>query len=57
MIKKNQKDISDVEERILSMYAKGMTTRDIEQHIKEIYGFSASHGLISGITNKMLPLC
>lgn len=55
VIKKNQKDISDVEERILSMYAKGMTTRDIEQHIKEIYGFNASHSLISGITDKILP--
>jgi len=56
VIKKNQKDISDVEERILSMYAKGMTTRDISKHIEEIYGFNASHGLISGITNKILPL-
>lgn len=56
VIKKNQKDISDIEERILSMYAKGMTTQDIEQHIQEIYGFNASHGLISGITDKILPI-
>ena len=32
-----------------------MTTRDIEQHIKEIYGFNASHSLISDITEKILP--
>jgi len=35
---------------------KGMTPQDIEQHIKEIYGFNASHSLMSGITDKILPL-
>lgn len=39
MLKKNQTSISqDIEEEILSMYAKGMTTSDIETHIRDIYG-------------------
>ena len=39
VLKKNQTSISqDIEEKILSMYAKGMTTGDIETHIQEIYG-------------------
>ena len=37
------------------MYAKGMTTRDISTHIKEIYGFGISESMVSKITNKILP--
>ena len=41
LLKKNQTSISqDIEEKILSMYAKGMTTSDIENHIRDIYGSS-----------------
>lgn len=54
-VKKYQKDISNIENQIISMYAKGMTTRDISKHIKEIYGFSVSETMISKITNKILP--
>ena len=43
ILKKNQTSISqDIEEKILSMYAKGMTTGDIEAHIQDIYGISVS---------------
>lgn len=38
-LKKYEKDISNIENQIISMYAKGMTTRDISSHIKDIYGF------------------
>lgn len=55
VLKKYQKDISNIENKIISMYAKGMTTRDISSHIKEIYGFGLSEGMISKITNKILP--
>ena len=54
-IKKYQKDISDIENQIISMYGKWMTTRDISSRIKEIYGFGISEGMVSKITNKILP--
>ncbi len=57
LIKKHQTSISgDIEEKILSMYAKGMTTSDIESHIREIYGLSVSDSTISRITDKILPV-
>lgn len=56
VVKKNQKDISGIEDQILGMYAKGMTVRDIQNHIENIYGFEASPTLISRITDKILPL-
>ena len=57
VLKKGQTSISqDVEEKILSMYAKGMTTSDIEAHIQDIYGISVSDSTISRITDKILPI-
>ena len=57
LLKKNQSSISqDVEEKILSMYAKGMTTTDIETHIQDIYGLEVSDTTISRITDKILPI-
>lgn len=56
VVKKNQKDVSGIEDKILSMYAKGMTVRDIESHLNDIYGINASPSLISNITDKILPI-
>ena len=57
MLKKNQTSISqDIEEKILSMYAKGMTTSDIEAHIQDIYGVEVSDTTVSRITDKILPI-
>lgn len=57
ILKKNQTSISqDVEEKILSMYAKGMTTSDIETHIRDIYGLQISDTTISRITDKILSI-
>ena len=57
ILKKNQTSISqDIEEKILSMYAKGMTTGDIESHIRDIYGIEVSDSTISRVTDKILPL-
>lgn len=57
ILKKNQTSISqDIEEKILSMYAKGMTTADIETHIREIYGLEVSDSTVSRITDKILPI-
>lgn len=57
IVKKNQTILSgDIEEKILSMYAKGMTTSDIEAHIRDIYGLSVSDSTISRVTDKILPV-
>ncbi len=57
LVKKNQTSLSgDIEEKILSMYAKGMSTSDIESHIRDIYGLSVSDTTISRITDKILPV-
>ncbi len=57
LLKKNQTSISqDIEEKILSMYAKGMTTGDIETHIRDIYGIEVSDSTVSRITDKILPI-
>ena len=57
LLKKNQTSVSqDIEEKILSMYAKGMTTGDIETHIQDIYGIEVSDTTISRITDKILPV-
>ena len=56
VLKKNQTSITqDIEEKILSMYAKGMTTADIESHIRDIYGIDVSDTTVSRITDKILP--
>ena len=55
VLRKNQTSISqDIEEKILSMYAKGMTTGDIEAHIQDIYGVYVSDTTVSRITDKIL---
>jgi len=57
IVKKNQTTLSgDIEDKILSMYAKGMTTGDIEAHIREIYGLEVSDTTISRVTDKILPV-
>ena len=55
VVKKRQKDISDIDHKIISMYAKGMTTRQISETIEDIYGFDVSEGFISDVTDKILP--
>lgn len=55
VVKKRQKDISDIDQKIISMYAKGMTTRQISETLMDIYGFEASEGFISDVTDKLLP--
>ena len=44
VVKKRQKGISEIDQKIISMYAKGMTTRQISETLEEIYGFEASEG-------------
>lgn len=55
IVKKRQKDISDIDQKIISMYAKWMTPRQISETIEDIYGFETSGGFISDVTDKILP--
>jgi transposase-like protein len=55
-LRKGENDISGIEDKILALYAKGMSTRDISQHIEELYNFDVSPTLISNITDKIMPI-
>jgi len=54
IIPKRTKDISDIDRKVISMYAKGMSQRDISDTIEDIYGFKVSHEMISQITDCVL---
>jgi len=56
IVKKRQSDISEFDEKIISMYAKGMTVRDIQEHIKDFYDVEISPTTISNITYKVMSL-
>ena len=57
LVKKQQTSLSqDIEEKILSMYAKGMSQNDISAHILEIYGLEVSDSTISRVTDKICLL-
>ena len=55
LVPKRTKDISEIENKIIRMYARGMTTRQISEQIRDIYGFDVSESLVSSVTNKLLP--
>jgi putative transposase len=55
IVKKHQNDLSGMESQIISMYAKGMSTRDIQAHYNDIYGVNLSPTLVSNITDRILP--
>jgi putative transposase len=54
IVEKGQRRFSGFDEKILSMYARGMTTRDIEGHLKEMYGIEVSPTLISNVTEAVV---
>lgn len=55
VVPKRKKDISGIEDKIISMYPKGMTTTQISEMVEDIYGFEVSEGMVSDITDKLLP--
>lgn len=54
VVQNRQKDISGIDDKIISMYAKGLTTRQISEQIEDIYGFECSESFISDVTDKIL---
>ena len=55
VVPKYQRDISEIEGKIIKMYARGLSTRQISDQVKDIYGFEVSEGMVTGITNKLMP--
>lgn len=55
IVEKNCRDISDVDSKIINLYARGMSTRDISESINDIYGIDVSASMISVITDKIIP--
>jgi transposase-like protein len=56
IVKKHQKSVAGIEEQILLLYAKGVSTREIQDHLQRLYGIEVSPTLISNVTNKIMPL-
>ena len=54
IVKKRQKDISEIDQKIKNMYVRGLITRQISEQIEDIYGFECSESFISNITDKVL---
>lgn len=55
VVPKYKKDISEIEGKIIAMYARGMSVAQVSEQIKDIYGFEVSEGMVTAITNKLLP--
>jgi len=56
IVKKHQKNVTGIEDQVLALYAKGVSTRDIQDHLERLYGIEVSPTLISNITNKIMPI-
>lgn len=56
IVKKHQKNVAGIEEQIIALYAKGVTTREIQDHLNQLYGVEVSPTMISNVTNRLMPL-
>ena len=54
-VPKNKRDISGIEEKIISLYSRGMSTRDVHDQVKDIYGIELSAEMVSKITDSIIP--
>ena len=55
IVPKYKRDVSEIERKIIAMYGRGLTTREISEQIEELYGFEVSAELVSKITDKLIP--
>jgi len=55
IIKKHETAVNGLDEQIIALYSKGMSTRDIEDHMRDIYGISVSPSMVSKVTDKVIP--
>ena len=56
IVKKHQKNVAGIEDQIIALYAKGVSTREIQDHLNQLYGIDVSPTLISNVTNKIFSL-
>ncbi|ROV64217.1 transposase, partial [Streptomyces globisporus] len=56
VVKKHQTNVTGIEDQIVALYAKGVSTRDIQDHLLNLYGVEVSPTLISNVTNKIVPI-
>ena len=56
IIPKYQRNVNGIEDKIMALYATGMTTRDIAEQIKNLYGVEISSEMVSNITNRIVPV-
>jgi putative transposase len=56
VVKKHQSNVTGIEDQIIALYAKGVSTRDIQDHLDHLYGIEVSPTMISNVTNKIVPL-
>lgn len=55
IVPKYKRDVSGIEEKVVSLYARGMSTRDIHEQIRELYGVEISAEMVSKITDRIMP--
>lgn len=56
LVKKHQTDISSIEDKVIFLYSQGVSTRDIQKTMQEMYGINVDDSRVSKITDKILPL-
>ncbi len=56
VVKKHQSNVTGIEDQIIALYAKGVSTREIQDHLQQLYGLDVSPTMISNVTNKIVPL-
>lgn len=56
VVKKRERSVTGIEEQILALYARGVSTRDIQEHLRELYGVDVSPAFVSDVTDKIMPL-
>lgn len=56
VVQKHQKNVTGIEDQIIALYAKGVSTREMQDHLQNLYGIEVSPAFISNVTNKIVPL-
>ena len=55
IVPKNKRDVSGIEDKIISLYSRGLTTREINEQIQDLYGIEVSATMVSNITDQIIP--
>ena len=56
IVPKNTRDVSGIEDKIISLYGRGLTTREINEQIQDLYGIEVSATMVSNITDQIIPI-